>query len=89
MKMLMRVPVPDPGFLSRFEAEEALERIPNYRIASGLAAIFIAAGSVMDRLAFPDPELWHLLVFLRAECAFTLLMIYVLLGTQWGARNHL
>ena len=85
----MRVPVLDPGFLSRFEAEEALERIPNYRIASGLAAIFIAAGSVMDRLAFPDPELWHLLVLLRAECAFTLLMIYVLLGTQWGARNHL
>lgn len=43
----------------------------------------------MDRLAFPDPDKWKVLVLLRAECSFTLLMIYALLGTKWGARNHL
>lgn len=43
----------------------------------------------MDRLAFPDPDQWKVLVLLRAECSFTLLMIYALLGTKWGARNHL
>ena len=75
--------------MERFEEEEAVARIPNYRIASGLGAIFIAAGAVMDRLAFPDPEQWKILVLLRAECAFTLLMIYSLLGTKWGGRNHL
>ena len=41
----------------------------------------------MDRLAFP--ELWKTLVLLRAECAFTLLLLYGLLGTQWGERRHL
>ena len=77
----------DPAFLARFEAEEAISRVPNYRIASGLGAIFIAAGSVMDRLAFPD--LWKTLVLLRAECAFTLLLLYALLGTRWGEKRHL
>lgn len=77
----------DPVFLARFEAEEAIARVPNYRIASGLGAIFIAAGSVMDRLAFP--EIWTTLVFLRAECAFTLLLLYALLGTKWGEKHHL
>lgn len=41
----------------------------------------------MDRLAFPD--LWQTLVLLRAECAFTLLLLYGLLGTNWGERRHL
>ena len=77
----------DPAFLARFEAEEAIARVPNYRIASGLGAVFIAAGSVMDRLAFP--EIWTTLVFLRAECAFTLLLLYALLGTKWGEDYHL
>ena len=41
----------------------------------------------MDRLAFPD--LWKTLVLLRAECAFTLLLLYALLGTRWGEKRHL
>lgn len=41
----------------------------------------------MDRLAFP--ELWKTLVLLRAECAFTLLLLYALLGTKWGEKRHL
>lgn len=41
----------------------------------------------MDRLAFPDQ--WKVLVLLRAECAFTLLLLYSLLGTQWGEKRHL
>ena len=41
----------------------------------------------MDRLAFPD--LWKTLVLLRAECAFTLLLLYALLGTKWGEKRHL
>lgn len=41
----------------------------------------------MDRLAFPG--LWQTLVLLRAECAFTLLLLYGLLGTKWGERKHL
>lgn len=41
----------------------------------------------MDKLAFP--EKWQTLVFLRAECATTLLLLYALLGTKWGERNHL
>ena len=73
--------------MERFEAEEAISRVPNYRIASGLGAIFIAAGSVMDRLAFPD--IWETLVLLRAECAFTLLLLFALLGTKWGEKRHL
>ncbi|MDQ8192000.1 ATP-binding protein [Roseibacillus persicicus] len=87
LKKLMQRRTVDPAFLERFEAEEAISRVPNYRIASGLGAIFIAAGSVMDRLAFP--EIWHTLVLLRGECAFTLLLLYCLLGTKWGERRHL
>lgn len=41
----------------------------------------------MDRLAFPDQ--WKVLVLLRAECAFTLLLLYSLLGTKWGEKRHL
>ena len=41
----------------------------------------------MDRLAFPGD--WKTLVLLRAECAFTLLLLYTLLGTKWGERFHL
>ena len=41
----------------------------------------------MDRLAFP--EQWKVLVLLRAECAFTLLLLYALLGTKWGEKHHL
>lgn len=41
----------------------------------------------MDRLAFP--EQWKVLVLLRAECAFTLLLLYALLGTKWGEKRHL
>lgn len=41
----------------------------------------------MDRLAFPDQ--WKVLVLLRAECAFTLLLLYSLLGTRWGEKRHL
>lgn len=73
--------------MERFEAEEAIARVPNYKIASGLGAIFIAAGSVMDRLAFPED--WKILVLLRAECAFTLLLLYALLCTKWGEKRHL
>ena len=61
--------------------------MPNYRVASGLGAIFVAAGSVMDRIAYP--EKWKILVLVRAECAFTLLLLYALLGTKWGERRHL
>lgn len=43
----------------------------------------------MDRLAFPDPEQWKLLVFLRMECSLTLLMLYALLGKDWGKKHHL
>ena len=41
----------------------------------------------MDRLAFPEE--WKILVLLRAECAFTLLLLYALLGTKWGEKRHL
>lgn len=41
----------------------------------------------MDRLAFPEE--WKILVLLRAECAFTLLLLYGLLGTKWGEKRHL
>lgn len=75
--------------MEKFEAEEANERVPNCRITSGLAAIFIAAGAVMDRLAFPNPEQWKLLVFLRMECSATLLLLYALLGGSWGKKHHL
>lgn len=77
----------DPEFHARFEREEAVLRVPNYRITSGLAAVFIAAGSLMDRLSYPD--LWETLVLLRGECAVTLLVLYALLGTSWGRRYHL
>ncbi|MDP0489518.1 MAG: ATP-binding protein [Verrucomicrobiota bacterium JB023] len=77
----------DPEFLRRFEEEEAVARVPNYRIASGLASIFIAAGSVMDRVAFDED--WPILVLLRGECSLTLLLIYALLGTEWGKKHHL
>ena len=41
----------------------------------------------MDRLAFPQD--WKILVLLRAECAFTLLLLYTLLGSRWGEKYHL
>ncbi|MBK1833296.1 ATP-binding protein [Roseibacillus ishigakijimensis] len=75
------------AFLARFEAEDATTRIPNYRVASGLGAILMAAGSLMDRFAYPD--LWEFLVLLRTVSSFLLLAIYAILGTPWGEKHHL
>ncbi len=77
----------EPKLLKRFEAEEEVSRIPNFRIASCIGLLFLASGAVLDCVAFP--EIWKSLALIRVGCAFVLILFYCLLCMDWGKRNYL